>query len=223
MLLRDGSLWRSSALEAQGIAPATLTRALQAGIVVRVSRGTYRIADAAQLPELSLAAAVKRTPRAVVCLLSAAHNHKLIDEAPAALWLAVPAGGSPRRIEHVQTHIISWSHKGAFDVGISRTTILGVNIATTNPARTVVDLLRYQRHLEGGEKPALSAARSFFDMGGKADDLTKVAEALACSPSVRAKIDVIVGMAPVASRSPDAQQRRGGKPAATGTGRRGRE
>jgi predicted transcriptional regulator of viral defense system len=196
LLLEDGTLWRSAALAAEGIDRQTIARAMRAGIIARVSRGTYRIAKPAREDDVSLAAALKRAPRAVVCLLSAAHHHGLISEEPPELWLAVPAGGSLPRIEHVPTRILSWRHRGAFDVGISKSTKFGVTVAMTNPARTVLDLLRYQRRIEGGAKIALSAARRLIEVNGSPDDLSSMAAKLACTADVLAAVDVIAGLAP---------------------------
>ena len=195
LLLEDGALWRSAALAAEGIDRQTIARALRAGSIARVSRGTYRIAKPAPEDDVRLAAALKRVPRAVVCLLSAAHHHGLISDKPPELWLAVPAGGSLPRIEHVPTRILSWRHRGAFDVGISQSTQFGVSVAMTNPARTVLDLLRYEDRIEGGAKIALSAARRLIDGDTSPNDLASMAAQLACTADVLAAVEVIIGLA----------------------------
>lgn len=218
MLLDDGSIWRASALKDEGVDPPTIARALEAGVIERLSRGTYRIANSQEPDRLPVAAAFARLPKAVVCMLSAAEHHGLWDGNSHELWLAVPAGGLPARLDHPPARILQWRHRGAFDVGITREIVCGIEIAFTTPARTVVDLLRYGRLLNGDLQTGIAAAGRYLDTGGDADELLYIVQAIFCPAKVLTVLQSIIqlklrrsaqsGASPGSSAWPSARGRR---------------
>ena len=67
------------------------------GLLEKVSRGLYAPADAAVSEHRSLAEVAKRTPRGVICLLSALCIHGLTTQTPFDVWLAIgPKDRAPR-------------------------------------------------------------------------------------------------------------------------------
>ncbi len=87
--------------------------------------------------------------------------------------------------------LLRWSYEGAFEVGVVAREICGVAVRCTGPARTVVDLLRYGRHLEGGDAVGFSAARRFAAEGGGVDELLLVADTLAVPRAVRRTVATV--------------------------------
>ena len=65
---------RARDLDQAGIPRAYLKRLCDRGVLERVDRGLYRLADAPVTELSSLADAAKRVPHAVVCLLSFLFN-----------------------------------------------------------------------------------------------------------------------------------------------------
>lgn len=62
---------RGSAAIRAGIHPRTLYAMRDAGLIVPIGRGLYRLADAPPLSHPDLVVVAQQVPRAVVCLVSA--------------------------------------------------------------------------------------------------------------------------------------------------------
>ncbi len=86
-----------------------LYAARDAGELVELSRGVFRRADAPAPTYPDLLAVAYRTPRAVICLRSAAAVHDLTDEVPLAVQLAVPRGTWRPRITYPPVEVFAWS------------------------------------------------------------------------------------------------------------------
>ncbi|MGI4951352.1 MAG: type IV toxin-antitoxin system AbiEi family antitoxin domain-containing protein [Janthinobacterium lividum] len=174
-ILGNGAVCRSSMLIAAGVRPQAIANALKTGLIVRAAPGAYYLAKTEVRQELTdLAAACARKPKAVVCLASAAYLNQLTLNKPEVTWLALPIqahaaieGASPERV-------VRWSFRGAFEVGLVSTMICGVSVIHTDPARTVVDLIRYGRHF-GGDGFGIEASRAYLEGGGAASALIDTA------------------------------------------------
>ena len=70
-LCRQRGLVRMRDLRDAGVGPETVARLVREGVVARVARGLYQLADAMPDPQRSLAEASARVPRGVICLTSA--------------------------------------------------------------------------------------------------------------------------------------------------------
>lgn len=174
--MSDGSVWRARDLALEGITATTVARALAAGRLERVSRGTYRLAGAPHAEGEQLAEAAVRAPRGVVCLHSAAAAHGLGDVEPARVWVALPHSLKPPRLEWPVVRWIRWRSPAAFETGVEERLVCGVRVRLTGRARTVVDMLRMRGAV--GEDRALECLRDYFEAGGSPGELGSVAAAL---------------------------------------------
>ncbi len=165
-LLANGSVKRSSELLAGGVRPQAIANALRSGFITRSARGAYHLTGASPPAAMvAIASACARMPHAVVCLTSAAFLNGLVDQPPSVTWLALPAQVHMAKKGHSPSRVLRWSHKGALEVGVVQGEVCGVPIRHTGPTRTIVDLIRYARHL-GGERPGIDAGRRFLEQGG---------------------------------------------------------
>jgi hypothetical protein len=114
-------------------------------------------------------------PRAVACLLSAAYLSKLLDDPPPDIWLVLPLGTHAAKPGKTPQRIFRWSYEGALDAGIFEGELCGVRFRHTGPARTVVDLIRYARHV-GGADPGIRAAKRFVAAGGDIDEVRVISK-----------------------------------------------
>ena len=90
---RQVGLLRPRDMRAARIPSATFRRLEQQGILRRIGRGRYMLADAAEVTEHhTLAEACRRVPHGVVCLLSALRLHDLTAQAACEVWLAIETG-----------------------------------------------------------------------------------------------------------------------------------
>src|ERR687897_50619 len=80
--LRTRGIARLSEIRRAGITAATVSRLEREGLVTRLGRGLYQLADAELDGNHSLAEAAKRMPKGVVCLVSALAFHGVTDQMP---------------------------------------------------------------------------------------------------------------------------------------------
>jgi len=149
---------RARELDPLGIPRTVLSRLVEQGALVRVGRGLYARPDAEVTPHHSLVQVSARVPGGVVNLLSALAFHELTDELPAAVWIAVRTGrrapkqGSPR-LE------VTWTAPRFLELGVRRHRIEGVDVAVTDPVRTVADCFKYRSRI--GVNVAIAALRDY--------------------------------------------------------------
>jgi len=139
---------------------------------------------------LAIADACCRTPQAIVCMLSAASLLRLLPDASARVWL-----GAPLRIYIPRTatppRVLRWSNDKAFYVGVQTVMLHGVTVPHTGPARTVIDLVRYGRHV-GGVEAATRCLRSYTSGGGTAAELQATASAVGMPRRAQEILDLLV-------------------------------
>ena len=139
-----------------------MSRMCGEGVLDRIIPGVY-LGSRHEHQLLTEAAAWSlKHPRAVVCLLTAAVYHDLIDAFTGGTWLYVPKGTSPPRSTAVPVHAIQTVLKyidpesdGANDIVCIEQHDIEVRV--TGPNRTTLDLWRYPRRIAA--EHALQALR----------------------------------------------------------------
>jgi predicted transcriptional regulator of viral defense system len=113
------------------------------GEVIRLSRGLYQLPDAQLDVSHSLAEAAKRTPKGVVCLVSALAFHGLTDQLPRKVWMAIgqkdwtpKPDGAPIRVIRFAESLLSES--------VETHMIEGVPVKVFGVAKTVADCFRHR-------------------------------------------------------------------------------
>jgi predicted transcriptional regulator of viral defense system len=149
-----GAFFRPGQVEEVGITRHQLRTLERRGVVERVGRGLYRIADAEPTEHYSLAMACARVAPSVVCLLSALRVHGIGTQAPAEVWLAIPHKARRAHFPELRLRIVRFSGP-AWMLGIESTVFEGVPARITTPARTVMDCFRFERLV--GPEAALEA------------------------------------------------------------------
>ena len=158
-LARSRGVIRPRDLEPLGIPRTVLRRLVDQGALVRAGRGLYMSPDADITPHHSLVEVVARVPRAVVNLLSALAYHELTDESPHAAWIAIPRGSQAPRLESPRLEL-TWTAPRFLELGVTRHVIEGLDVAITDPARTVVDCFKFRSRV--GLDVAIAALRDFL-------------------------------------------------------------
>lgn len=134
---------RLADLRAAGATAATVSRMEKAGEVVRIGRGLYQLTDAPLSEGHSLAAATKRVPKGVVCLLSALAFHGLTDQLPRKVWLAVGTSDWARRHTAPELRIVQMADR-LLKSDVETRVIDGVSVKVFGVARTVADCFRHR-------------------------------------------------------------------------------
>lgn len=150
---------RSRDLASEGIPRTVLGRLVERGELSRVGRGLYRLTDADVTPHHSLVQVAVRVPGCTVNLLSALSFHELTDELPAGVWIAVPRGHRVPTLDSPRLEL-TWVAPALLKVGVTTHRIEGLDVAITDPARTVVDCFRHRSRV--GVDVAIAALRDYL-------------------------------------------------------------
>jgi predicted transcriptional regulator of viral defense system len=151
-----GAFFRPTQLVEVGLTRDQLPALVRRGLVERVSRGLYRVADAAPTENYSLAMACARVPNSIVCLLSALRVHDIGSQAAAQVWLGIPHKARSPRLSEIKLRIVRFS-AAAWTFGVKQIEFEGVAARITSPARTVADCFRLERLV--GPEVAIEALR----------------------------------------------------------------
>jgi predicted transcriptional regulator of viral defense system len=173
-LARKGPV-RARDLDRAGIPRAYLKRLCDRGVLQRVDRGLYRLADAPATELSSLAEVAKRVPHAIVCLASALQIHGLTSESPHAVWILIDRRARMPKLAYPKLEVVRASG-AAREHGVETRIIDGVEVRLTTPAKTVADCFRFRRHVS--LEVALTALKDYLrTRKGSIDALVEAARA----------------------------------------------
>jgi hypothetical protein len=174
---------------ARGIHPRELYAARDAQLLVELSHGVFRRADAPPASYPDLLAVAYRNSQAIVCLLSAAAVEDLTDEIPHAVEIAVPRSSRPPRISFPPTKVFRFE-PSRFELGLTQVDAApGEPVRIYNPARTVVDLMRLRHRI--GEPTVLAVLHRYLRRrDARPPDLLEIATALRVYGPVLKALDI---------------------------------
>ena len=154
--IRKHGMIRPRDVEAIGVSRVVLKRLVDQGELVRQSRGIYTLPDHEATRHIELATVCVRSPKAVVCLISALEFHELTTQVPHAVWIMIGKAGHRPKIDWPAIRVVRASGK-AFTTGIEIHRIEGAEVRLTGPAKTVADCFKYRAHV--GKDVAIEALR----------------------------------------------------------------
>lgn len=167
-----GGMLRTREALALGIHPRTLYALRDKGLLERLERGLYRLAELPPLAAPDLVTAARKIPHGVICLVSALHFHDMTTQIPHAVSIAVLRGKEPPRLSHppIKVHIFSGP---AFTEGMETHSIDETPIRVYSPEKTLADCFKYRNKIGmdivhealdlylSGRKPKLRDLRRF--------------------------------------------------------------
>ena len=127
-----------------GIPRTSLVRMVESGVVERVGRGLYRLAESEGYDHPDLLEAALRVPKGVVVLLSALNFHGIGTQVARHVWMQLPANYPTPRIGHPPLRIVRSRKPEAFTLGVETHRIAGHTVKITDPDRTIVDCFRHR-------------------------------------------------------------------------------
>jgi predicted transcriptional regulator of viral defense system len=155
-LVRKAGILRPRDLDYHEIPRQYLRILCDRGVVERVGRGLYIASDAEPSEYQTLAAASKRVPQGVICLLSALQFHGLTTQSPFEVWMAIERISRKPRVNDLPLRIVRFSGE-AFSSFVERRDISGVEVRLYSPAKTVADCFKYRNKI--GVDVAIEALR----------------------------------------------------------------
>jgi predicted transcriptional regulator of viral defense system len=111
--------------------------------VLRRARGVYVKPDHATTRHTDVAAVAARSPKAIVCLVSALDYHHLTTQVPHAVWIMIQKSAHRPTISNPAIRVVRASGP-ALTAGVEKREIEGVLVQMTSPAKTVADCFRYR-------------------------------------------------------------------------------
>ncbi|MHB1455603.1 MAG: type IV toxin-antitoxin system AbiEi family antitoxin domain-containing protein [Armatimonadota bacterium] len=190
VLIRELGVVRPRDMVGHGISGIHLQRLLQRGQIERVNRGIYIATDADITEHHSFAAASKRAPNAVICLLSALRFHDLTTQNPHEIWMAI---GESTRLPKAHEQGIRFFRfsETTLQYGVSIHTIEGVQVPIYDPAKTVADCFKYRNKI--GFDVALEALRDCWrQRKATMDELWQAAKVCRVSRVMRPYMESLV-------------------------------
>ena len=157
-LARQGPV-RARDLDAAGIPRTYLRRLCDRGLLERVARGLYQLADAPTTEHHSLVVVAARVPHAIICLLSALQFHELTTELPHAVWIMIDRKSRKPTVASPAIEVVRASGR-AREHGVETRTLEGIRVRLTTPAKTVADCFRYRQRV--GLDVAMAALRDYL-------------------------------------------------------------
>ncbi len=155
-----GAFFRPRDVDPLGVSYRQLRRFVSTGVVEDLGGGLYRLAEIEPTERETVAMVAAAVPHAIVCLMTALRVHDIGTESPHEVWIAIDRKARRPARPPTQVRVVRFS-KAMLTYGVVRRTMLGVPVAITSPARTVVDCFRYRNKL--GLDTALEALRDALD------------------------------------------------------------
>lgn len=153
-------IFKASDARSKGIPPRMLAYFCQKGVIVRVGRGLYRVAEVSSgvTPDFEeLVLTVSSIPKGVICLISALCYYSLTDQIMREYWIAIPnTDKSPKR---PHTRIVRMRN---MSLGLTTIRMGKYEVKIFDRERTVVDAFRYL-----SDEIAIKALQAYLQPSGK--------------------------------------------------------
>lgn len=132
---------RAYELRRVGIAAPTISRAVEDGELIRISRGLYQRADGEVDTSQALAEATKLVPRGVIAMNSALAFHGLTDQIPREIWVAISVSDWSPTPSYPPIRIIEFANKYMMQ-GVEHHQISGTSVPVFSVTKTLADVFR---------------------------------------------------------------------------------
>ena len=145
-----------------GIAPCTLYAMHDAGLLVKITRGVFRLAEAASLSDADLIQVALRIQKGVICLISALAYHNLTTQIPHQIYVALPLHAEKPRLKYPPVRLF-WFSRSVYSAGIDEHLIDGISVSMYNREKTIADCFKYRNKI--GLDIAIKALKEGLDQG----------------------------------------------------------
>lgn len=154
----QGGAFRTGEAIKAGVHPRTLYILRDQGVIERLGRGMYRFADMPSLGNPDLATVALKVQKGVICLISALSWHEMTSEIPHQIYLALPRGAEPPRLEHPPLRVF-WFQGAAFTEGAEEHVLDDIPVRIYSPEKTLADCFKYRNKI--GLDVALEALKLY--------------------------------------------------------------
>jgi predicted transcriptional regulator of viral defense system len=159
ILEENQGILRTSQAKKLGIDPKTIYEMVDVGILVKESRGVFRLANLPPLSNPDFILVALRVPQSVICLISALAFHNLTSQLPYKVFIAIPQGVKRPRINYPPIEVIK-PIKEIYHAGINNHSIDGVDVRIYNKEKTISDCFKYRNKI--GLDIAIEALKDYL-------------------------------------------------------------
>jgi len=149
---KGGILKTDEAIKA-GIYPSILYELRDQGKLERIDRGLYGIAGLPELSDPDLVAVIKKVPRGVIFLISALYFHRLTNQIPYCLHIAIPQHVKASKIYYPPVRFYWFSEKTWQSV------IEGTIVKCYSKEKTIIDCFKHRN------KIGVEALKNYWENG----------------------------------------------------------
>ena len=129
-----------------GIHSQQITRLVADGVLDRIARGQYRLAERPVTEHQALVVAARAVPRGVICLLSALGFHGIGTQLPSDVWIALERGARTPVVPQLPLRVVHFTG-AAFMEGIEQHRIEGQTVRIYSVAKTLADLFKQRNRI----------------------------------------------------------------------------
>lgn len=183
-----GVLRMSEALKAN-IHRRMLYSMLEAGVIEKLSRGLYRLADLPPLGNPNLVSVSLKVRNGVICLISALAYHEITTQVPHEVYVALERGTEAPRLAHPPIRIF-WFSGQAFTLGIQTHKIDNVPVRIYSPEKTIADCFKYRNKI--GLDTAIEALKLYREKRRfKSEELMRFAQVCRVEKVIRPYLEAL--------------------------------
>ncbi|MGV8083877.1 MAG: type IV toxin-antitoxin system AbiEi family antitoxin domain-containing protein [Coriobacteriia bacterium] len=169
-----GGLMRTRDALAAGVHRRTLYWMRDNGLLEPLARGVFQLASAPYPASLDMAIVMQRTPRAVLCLVSALVYHEIGTQIPRSVQIALPRNVRPPKFDYPPVQVFNMSDD-AFEAGTEERMMGSTQVRVFNAAKTIADCFKYRNKI--GLDIALEALReTLWSRKATRDEIMKYAQ-----------------------------------------------
>ncbi|HHT9959392.1 TPA: type IV toxin-antitoxin system AbiEi family antitoxin domain-containing protein [Legionella pneumophila] len=137
---------RMSDLTERGITRATISRLVSENKLEKLASGLYCLPETEFSEKESLVIIASRVPQAVFCLLTALQIHDLTTQLPRKVWIAMPKGSHPPKMDYPPLKMVQYSDE-AFSEGIEIIESDNIKLRVYNFAKTIADCFKHRNKI----------------------------------------------------------------------------
>lgn len=172
-----------------GISPRTLYAMRDAGRIVEMTRGAFRLSGAVSIEHTDLIQVALRVPKGIICLVSALVFHNLTTQIPHQVTVALPLDAEKPRLVYPPMRLF-WLSQPVYSAGIEEHLLEGVAVRIYSREKTIADCFKFRNKI--GLDVALEALKEGLGQGCRPENLMEFARIDHVEKTIRPYLEALL-------------------------------